>query len=165
MKKIDISTPKYPNTFITVDDEDYKWLNQWKWSATLVHGGVYAVRHVRGDRNGTSLSMHRFILDAPPHLLGDHKDGDTLNNTRGNLRLCTKSQNQFNRKLSSNNTSGYKGVHWRKSANKWHAVIYFNKKQISLGNFTCLIKGAKAYDEAATKYFGKFARLNFPEQS
>src|SRR5688572_4947824 len=91
-----------------VDDEDYEWLNRWKWTfQECKSGNGYAVRYSRGRRE----YMHRLVLNAPTGTEIDHvATGDTLNNQRTNLRVCTRAQNLANRNIGKNNTSGYKGV-------------------------------------------------------
>lgn len=136
-----------------VDDTDFDWLNEIKWTGNRKKYTSYAVtKHTK---------MHRVILNAPDGLEVDHIDGNGLNNQRSNLRLCTHRENQRNRPKNKNNKSGYKGVFWNSRANKWRVGIRVDRKDIFLGTFFCLIKAAKAYDEAAIKYFGEFAYLNF----
>lgn len=79
-----------------VDDEDYEWLNQWKWYANKAPYGFYAMRHslkIEG-RPRDDISMHRIIIMAQKGEQVDHKDGNRLNNCRSNLRLATVSQNR-----------------------------------------------------------------------
>jgi len=105
--------------------------------------------------------MHRIILNVTnKDEVIDHRNGDGLNNTRDNLRVCNNKQNLRNQKKHKDNKSGYKGVCWLKNANKWHSQIVFNRQRIHLGLFTCPIEAAKAYNTAAVKYFGQFANLN-----
>ena len=92
----------------------------------------------------------------------DHKDINSLNNKWNNLRAGTRQQNSFNMGLNSNNTTGFKGVSWKKKAKKFVAYIQLDYKKIHLGYFLNKIIAARAYDRAAIKYFGEFARLNFP---
>jgi hypothetical protein len=109
--------------------------------------------------------MGRAILNAPAGMIVDHRDGDGLNNQRENLRLCTHSQNMQNRRLQRNNRSGYKGVYWIKAQGVWAARITVNRVPINLGRFDTAEQAARAYDEAALKYHGEFARLNaYPSQ-
>lgn len=159
MKKINISTPKYPNTFALVDDEDFKRINKFKWSATkhVNNETMYATR----TEDYTTILMHRMIMKCPDFFL-DHEDRDGLNNQKSNLRHATVAENGANRRLHRNNLSGYKGVYWVKKTNRWRAHIGGTKSRVYIGSYTCLIKAARAYDEAARKIYGKFARLNFP---
>lgn len=93
----------------------------------------------------------------------DHENLDTFDNRRRNLRDADKSTNGANRNAPVNNTSGYKGVHWSRLRNVWISKITVRQVSIHLGCFSDKIKAAYAYDRAALKYFGGYARLNFPE--
>jgi hypothetical protein len=161
MKTITLSQ----NKVALVDDEDYDFLNQWKWCAIKYkNGNYYAVRHPEWDpitKKQITIHMHRLIMNAPDSLEVDHWDSNTLNNQKDNLRLATHSQNQSNRGKTKRNTSGYKGVSLCKKTNKWRALIKFNKKSIHLGYFNNIIDAARAYDQKAIELFGEFAKLNF----
>lgn len=98
--------------------------------------------------------MHHGFL--PKYI--DHIDCNSLNNKIENLRAATQSQNMGNSKMSSKNTSGYKGVTWRKDTQKWLAQIMVNNKHISLGSYTSKEEAALAYKNGAEKYFGEFAK-------
>lgn len=139
-----------------VDDEDFEFLNQWKWSYRSDG------RAVRCDKSNKIIRMHRVIMNAPAGTVVDHINGDTLDNRKINLRICSQKENTLNHRRNKNNVSGYKGVSWSKKAGKWRAYIAPNRKQISLGCFMDVIEAARAYDKAAKKLFGKFANLNFP---
>jgi len=93
----------------------------------------------------------------------DHIDRNRKNNRASNLRPCTSTQNHTNTLKQSNNKSGYKGVCWDKKRGKWLSQIAFQKKHFHLGRYDRIEDAARAYDSAATKYFGEFARLNFPK--
>jgi hypothetical protein len=90
----------------------------------------------------------------------DHINGDSLDNRRKNLRICTHSENCQNRKKRLDNTSGFKGVYWSKRSNKWVANIQIKSKRIYLGGFISKIKAAEAYQKANIKYHGKFSRIS-----
>ena len=90
----------------------------------------------------------------------DHKQTkETLDNRKENLRLATQNQNQHNRKKSSNNTSGFKGVSRNAKCHKhpWRASIMINKKQINLGVFSTAEEASEAYRKAANELHGEFA--------
>jgi hypothetical protein len=147
-----------------VDLEDYYRYARFKWCLGGGGGKFYAIR---GQRTGTNdlkiVRLHRLIMNAPDGLLVDHRNGDGLDNRRSNLRLATRSQNQFNKGKRKNTTSQYKGVYFHKEHQRWAAQIIVEGKKICLGHFDSEIEAARIYDEAARKYGGVFARLNFPD--
>lgn len=138
-----------------VDVDDYEWISKTKWSDD---SSGYAIRRTRG-RNSTE-KMHRLIMKAGPEDVVDHVNGNPSDNRKENLRLTCYKGNARNSRISSTNTSGYKGVSFRKDRGKYRAYISVNKKQISLGMFECPEEAAKKYNEAALKYFGEFAHIN-----
>lgn len=147
--------------YTTVDDEDYEYLNQFKWRVRLCkhdHRKIYAIR------TSKSIGMHRVIMNiTDPKIQVDHKDGNGLNNQKYNLRVATNQQNIFSSRKSNKKTSSiYKGVSYEKDREKWSSKIKLNYKSKSLGRFDNEIDAAKAYDVAARNYFGEFAKLNFP---
>jgi hypothetical protein len=144
-----------------VDDEDYEWLNQWHWYAAKYGKTFYAARNEGTFPLKKTIYMHCVIMNTPAGMRIDHKDLNGLNNTRNNLRNSTHAQNKQNAGKYSNNTSGYKGVSWHKRIEKYTAQIVVNGKRINLGYFYDLKDAALAYDEAAKKYHGPFAKLNF----
>lgn len=104
--------------------------------------------------------MHRAILGAKKGEESDHRNCNGLDNRRANLRLCTTSQNQMNRRKQDGCTSNFKGVFWDKERRKWLSRIHYKGKQIHLGRFYIEKDAAHAYNQAATKFFGEFARPN-----
>lgn len=155
MKQIPLTQGK----LTLVDDQDYDFLMQWKWHIQKSHKTIYAIR--TDNFNHTTIRMHRIIakrMRLEGHI--DHKDQNGLNNQRDNLRFATNSQQGANQKKHNNNTSGYKGVYWRKDNHKWRVEINVNGKRINLGCFENSKDAARAYNEAAIKYHGEFAVLN-----
>ena len=143
-----------------VSDNKYEYLNQWKWCAVFKRGKWRAMRKQWFPTIKT-IYMHRAVMNVTdPKILIDHKDGNGLNNQDENLRVCNNIQNLCNRGAQINNTSGYKGVTWLRKNRKWSSHIQVNKKVIYLGSFTDIEDAANAYNEAAKKYHGKFAKLN-----
>lgn len=137
--------------FVLVDDEDYPYLSQFNWN--LNNNG-----YPRMTKKHNRKYMHQLILKDSKRI--DHIDGNPLNNTRKNLRSCTQSENTKNHSLNKNNTSGYKGVGWHKQMKKWRAYIEVNWEHKSLGLYNTKEQAAIAYNMAAKKYFGEFAKLN-----
>jgi hypothetical protein len=90
----------------------------------------------------------------------DHSDGDQTNNAIENLRIANWAGNSFNRAKSVSNTSGYKGVSFKKDKQKWYAQIKANGKHVYLGTYTNLEEAAEVYNQAALAHHGIFARLN-----
>lgn len=107
--------------------------------------------------------LHRLIMLAPDGVLVDHRDLNRTNNMRDNLRLATHQQNNCNTGKSNrdDHSSEFKGVSFRPDRERWRARIYHNKKCIWLGDFSCPVEAAEAYDQAAMEKHGPFAKLNF----
>ncbi len=154
--------------FTIVEPADYYKFGHLKWSAAGENERFYAVRVLKqtiAGRVKTSF-LHREILDAPKGTLVDHENGDSLDNRRANLRFATPAQNTYNRpKIRGKTASKYIGLYFIKEIKKWGARIRYQGKRIYLGSFETQIEAAKAYDEAAKKYHGEFARLNFTEEN
>jgi len=159
MKEIQLTQGKVA----LVDDADFEWLSQYKWQASKEGHSWYAVRACRDSLGRKSKArMHRDILKCEQDV--DHRDLNGLNNQRYNLRPCNDSQNQHNRRRHVANTSGFIGVHKVKgsfASEHWQSRIAVNRRRIHLGYFLNKEDAARAYDEAARKYFGEFARTNY----
>lgn len=139
-----------------VDDEDYEFLNQWKWYVNKNTIHRYAMRTVNIKRHFVKIMMHRLIMQTPVGMDVDHIDHNGLNNQKSNLRNCTHAQNGMNRTACGK--TGYLGV--RHAGEKYAAAIKVHGKQVHLGTFNTLKEAADAYDEAAMKYHGEYANLN-----
>jgi len=145
-----------------VDDEDFEYLNQWKWYALKSNKTHYAVRNYRFNGKHSLLRMHRIIMATPDNLVIDHKDRDGLNNQKGNLRNCTIIQNAIN-KGKKKGSSIYKGVDCYIDGLGYYHIrsrIRVNKKQVHLGFFKNEKDAAIAYNIAAIKFHGEFAIIN-----
>lgn len=155
MRRIELTKGKHA----LVDDEDYELLTRWKWYAHNPADGLwYALRNSRvceGPPRRT-IRMHSVVLGRP---WVDHVDGNGLNNQRTNLRACSHAQNQANSR-GRGSTSKYRGVYWHKKGRKWQACITVKNKTLHLAWCDEEKEAARAYNEAALRYFGGFARVN-----
>lgn len=150
MKEIELT-----HGYVTqVDAADYERLMQHKWWAIIRKRHVYAGANI----DGKQVLMHRLLMDFPAGVV-DHKDGDGLNNTRSNLRACSPRENLLNSR-SYRGTSQFKGVSWVTSHGKWGARIQSHGRLYFLGLFASEKAAAIAYNRAARRLFGEFARLN-----
>lgn len=145
-----------------VDDADWPLVAPYNWHVLRGRNTNYAVANVVRDGQRSSLLMHRLIIGAGPSQQVDHRDLDGLNNQRGNIRLCTRSQNCSNADRRRRSTA-YKGVSLRE--NRIYARIQVDGKTLTLGRFETVEAAARAYDAAAVRLFGEFARLNFPDRA
>lgn len=135
-----------------IDAADWDKISLSSWQANKKSHTVYA-------RNNKT-PMHRLINGTPKGMQTDHIDCNGLNNRRANLRTCTHHQNQMNR-TSKIGSSQYKGVSFLKNRKLWYTSISVNNKSVRLGFFRYEDDAARAYDAAAVKFYGEFARLNF----
>lgn len=148
--KVDHAEVMIKDSIVYIDLDDVKKVKSSSWS---LEGKT--TQYARAYIHGKHVLMHRLILDFPDSRI-DHKDGNSLNNRKSNLRLATHAQNTQNA-VSNIGTSKYKGVY--RKGGKWAA----NCQQKHLGTFDTEEMAALAYDAAAKMLFGEFARLNFEE--
>lgn len=153
-----------------IDDADFEVFGQHKWSAIMCSGRPYARRNRDVDGKLKCVLLHREIMevelgDSGLHV--DHRDGNTLNCQRYNLRVATVKQNLGNqRKQNRSTTSRYKGVAWHRQKygrEKWAAYLHRDGKKRHIGMFDREEDAARAYDAAAREAFDEFAKPNFPE--
>lgn len=147
-----------------MDDEDFEELSAYRWHASGTNY-LYAYRNIRKGSGYRPVGMHRVILGlagASRKIYVDHINGDTLDNRRANLRICNNRLNQANSK-PQRGTSGFRGVRWHKGGRAWVAQIKVDGASMYLGIFRDEKGAARAYDKAAARYFGEFARLNNPK--
>jgi len=134
-----------------IDKEDYILAKKYKWHYRSGYIGSH-------DSNKRTICLSHLLINPPDGFYVDHKDHNTLNNRRTNLRLATSSQSNMNRRKMHNNKSGCSGVNCIKSKNKiiWIARISVNNKRIFLGRFNKLSDAIYIRKEAEKKYFGDF---------
>ena len=109
--------------------------------------------------------VSHLLLNVGNEVVVDHVNGNPFDNRRCNLRIASNVQNHWNYRLSDRNTTGYKGIYKDKHADKFHARICEHGRRHYLGAYATAEEAAQAYDEAARKFFGEFATLNFPEKN
>ena len=141
----------------TVSDEDYVYLNQWKWHLTS-KGYVARRQYIPGRKSPIIIFMHRVILDAPDGILVDHKNQNKLCNERWNIKLSDHSKNRQNAKCT--NRLGYTGITER--SGRYQAGININKVWTDLGTYDTVEIAAREYDKAALEHYGPDAHINFP---
>jgi hypothetical protein len=153
-----------------VDDADYLFVSQFKWTACVKlrkHSTlVYARRNIqRVGHQQYSLWLHRVLMNVTDSKIQvDHRDHDGLNCCRDNLRVATGTQNEGNQRIQGRpKSSRFKGVSWDKRTQNWMAYIKFHSKRKFLGRFDCEESAARAYDSAACELFGEYANLNCKE--
>lgn len=144
------------NKFAIVDEADYSsLLSRCKWYVVKMRSGDYYAIGRDGSR------MHRIITNAPVGLDVDHVNGNTLDNRRQNLRVCTHQENCCNRKPNKNCGSKYKGVHWFSRIQKWKAVIRNKGKLHFLGHHNTEFEAAFDYDLKAKEFNRPNRSINF----
>lgn len=154
-----------PNGSVTlVDAELIPIISAYKWHPAGSAGGGFYARTNMKCLNGKSrpVMLHHVVIGFPLNKLQvDHINGDKLDNRRCNLRVVTPRQNIVNRCRHKNNHTGYKGVSFNKNKGKYSVQLGTVPKKKYIGLYDDKDTAAKAYDIAALKEFGDFARLNF----
>ncbi len=161
------------NRVVLIDAADYDIISASRWHLTR-DGTGYAMCNVAINGTRSRVAMHRFICClpkvekiGPKTLYVDHINHDTLDNRRQNLRIINPLQNVLNRIKGKPKTHRYKGinkVYQGRLRCTWGAKIQFHGKEMWLGCFRTQEDAAQAYDEAARKYHGEFACVNFPRE-
>lgn len=154
MKKLPLSRGRHT----IVDDEDFEYLSQWKWT---YHNCGYAYRNEKiGVKKYKCILLHRQILGSDSPEI-DHINRDRLDNRRINLRACNRRDNAINiPKRKGKYTSKYKGVYYSRRCKAWVAQLKINYTALYLGKYKTENDAAVAYNIAASKHYGAFAYLN-----
>lgn len=163
--RVPLHSRKYPDLYTLVDKEDADLVRRYRWFANP--SGRNGDLYVRGriyDDGGKYVSLHRLLMQPSQREEVDHINGNTLDNRRSNLRVCTPSQNRQNQRRRDDTISGFKGVALCRVTGRWKAQIKVDGRSFHLGMFKQARDAARAYDEAARERFGEFARLNFPDE-
>lgn len=150
--------PLTKGKYAMVDNEDFDRVKDINWS--LKNSGYYGKTYASNTLYG---GIHNFIMRTPKGMCTDHINGDTLDNRKSNLRVCTTQQNNMNQRIQcrKNKTSKYKGVSLCKVTYKsWIAQVYINRKRIYLGRFKSEEEAALAYNKKSSELFGEYANLN-----
>lgn len=148
-----------------VDLDEIEKLSKYSWYFANAPTGGYAAMDIWKDKKVVKkqLGMHRFLMNCPKGMEVDHIDGNTLDNRKRNLRICTHAENIRNVRLAKNNTSGYKGVvcyYSKRLGLRYVAQIVFENKAHYLGTYNTAVDAALAYNYKAIELFGDFARTN-----
>lgn len=139
-----------------IDADDYDIVAGINWYAQKSGRTFYAKTNLpRVNGRQGFLQMHTLITGFD---ITDHIDGDGLNNRKFNLRPATKKENMRNRRTLSNNTSGFKGVTFRKDRGVWQARIMVDRKSVNLGFYACPKEAHNAYCRASSEMHGEFGR-------
>lgn len=183
MKEIPLAGRLGAGMVAMVDDADFEWLSQFRWTATeggfrqtmedgkqIRRGTFYAVRSAISTRpDGTmgrgSRAMQSDILypgeRCPKGFKADHEDGDGLNNQRHNLRLVNNSISNLNRRLSpTRNTSGYRGISFDKTTGCWNVTLSAEGERHHRKGYKTPERAAAVYNSMARHLYGEHAQFN-----
>jgi hypothetical protein len=157
--EIEIGNKKYGVKTVLIDDEDFILFNKYNWNIWYDKStkGFYCIN---SRKNKSTLRLHRYLVNCPDGFEVDHINHNTLDNRRRNLRICSKAENQRNQRLKDNNTSGFKGVYWKKQDKKYVSQITLDGKRLHIGYYKTAKEAAFHYNHYANILFGEFACLN-----
>lgn len=154
MKKIKLGNSK---KYALIDDENFELINKYKWH---LHAN-YVISYSK-TKPRRYIILHRLLLNPPKNKQVDHINHNTLDNRKSNLRICTNTENAYNRFPQKKSLSIFKGVIWKKSHKQWVCFIQHKKSNCRLyALFKNERHAALAYDLWAKDLFGEFAYTNF----
>lgn len=158
-----INSPKHGEFKILIDKEDINKLNKYKWSIQMVRSVTDKDYVAFYATSGTVGFLHRFVVNCPKGMVVDHINGNTLDNRKSNLRICTHKQNSENRKLHKRNKNGCTGIFYdigrgNNPTPKWIAHICIDGKRKHLGRFNTKEEAVECRIKAEDKYYGEFSR-------
>lgn len=142
-----------------IDLEDVDKCKIYKWG-TNKKGTKNKRVYVVSKENGKTIYLHRFVMCPSKNMDVDHKNHDTFDNRKSELRVCTRSENTSNMKIRKGYSSKCKGVSWDNNRKKWVASITLKRKTISLGRYDSEKDACIAYNKKAKELFGEFSLLN-----
>lgn len=149
---------KHGDVLIDIDDLpnvcNYTWFTK-----KAVNNSYYVYCSITENKKDKKLLLSRLLMNPPKTMVVDHIDGNSLDNRRSNLRICTKGENNRNAKKNKRGLVKYKGVGIRKSG-RYYAQIQFNGINHCLGTYDTPEEAAKIYNKYALRYFGVYARIN-----
>ena len=153
MKQIKLTQGKYA----IIDDSSFGLVSQYKWHFHITNGKMGYPRTMIA---GKKIRLHTLLMKNPKGTYADHVNGNTLDNRRENLRICTPSESNANLSKRVGCSSKYKGISFDKERDKWQVRVYFKKKKVFFKRVNTEIEAARLYDLIARKIFGKFAKTN-----
>lgn len=139
-----------------IEREDFKKIDEFKgtWYAWWEKNtnSYYVVGNSVENGKRITVRMHRFIMDAPKNMVVDHKNRNTLDNKRGNLRILTREQNQQNLKPQKSNFLGIRGVAWEERSKSYKVTVKVDGKSKFIGRFKSLEEAAESAKNTRKKY-------------
>lgn len=163
MKKVKVFSNTYGTHTAIIDKDFHDEFKKYSWFVQPMvkqNNKKFYVRTNNKEFRSGYIFLHRLVIGAKSGEEVDHINGDTLDNRRENLRICTRKENARNREIPSNNSSGLKGVSYCKRTRRFRAYIRHNRIQRHLGYFSTAREAGAAYDRAALKLFKNFAKVN-----
>ena len=156
MKSKNVEVPLTQGKVAIISGSDSELVLAYKWHARkMSDGAFYAVTR----KGSVHISMHRLILQPGVGILCDHRNGNTLDNTRGNLRTCSPQENSRNKRVRKDNRLGLKGVQATADGKKFIARISIGEERKYLGTYNTAEEAYAAYCVASKVYHKEFSNV------